>query len=118
MAFEITTLRMPRKIGKCGACKATVARDYSDFVERTKGAGMFARKVKVYGRRVDGIFIEAAYDARCPSCNAKAWHGQMVQGVTSQHACDARCTEAKGFRCECSCGGKNHGAGLLVCEGA
>ena len=23
--------------------------------------------------------------------------------------CDARCTHAKGFDCECSCGGKNHG---------
>lgn len=23
--------------------------------------------------------------------------------------CDARCTSAKGFKCECSCGGANHG---------
>ncbi len=29
----------------------------------------------------------------------------------SLHKCDARCTNAKGFRCECECGGKNHGAG-------
>jgi hypothetical protein len=29
----------------------------------------------------------------------------------SKHACDARCTHATGrtMRCECSCGGKNHG---------
>jgi len=26
------------------------------------------------------------------------------------HKCDARCTTAKGFKCECSCGGKNHGS--------
>ena len=29
----------------------------------------------------------------------------------SRHECDARCLHAKGkiMRCECSCGGKNHG---------
>lgn len=29
----------------------------------------------------------------------------------SLHKCDARCVNAKGHSCECSCGGKNHGAG-------
>lgn len=29
----------------------------------------------------------------------------------SNHECDARCRNAKGFNCECSCGGKFHGAG-------
>lgn len=28
--------------------------------------------------------------------------------------CDARCQNAKGHKCECSCGGKNHGAGISV----
>lgn len=29
----------------------------------------------------------------------------------SNHKCDARCRNAKGGNCECSCGGKYHGAG-------
>lgn len=29
----------------------------------------------------------------------------------SLHKCDARCRHAKGGNCECSCGGKFHGAG-------
>lgn len=29
----------------------------------------------------------------------------------SLHKCDARCLNATGQQCECSCGGKNHGAG-------
>jgi hypothetical protein len=29
----------------------------------------------------------------------------------SLHKCDARCTNAKGHKCECSCGGANHGRG-------
>jgi len=33
----------------------------------------------------------------------------------SNHKCDARCLNATGFRCECSCGGKNHGAGNFTC---
>lgn len=39
----------------------------------------------------------------------------------SRHECDARCLNAIGkiMRCECSCGGKNHGAGsALQCVAA
>ena len=34
----------------------------------------------------------------------------------SNHKCDARCLNATGFKCECECGGKNHGAGNFICE--
>jgi hypothetical protein len=35
----------------------------------------------------------------------------------SKHECDARCINATGkiMRCECSCGGKNHGKGAFSC---
>lgn len=38
----------------------------------------------------------------------------------SKHICDARCVNATGrvMKCECSCGGKNHGRGYIVCEAA
>lgn len=39
----------------------------------------------------------------------------------SRHECDARCLNAVGrvMRCECSCGGKNHGRGnSFICEAA
>ena len=32
----------------------------------------------------------------------------------SLHECGARCMGAKGFLCECSCGGKNHGKGYAA----
>jgi hypothetical protein len=37
-----------------------------------------------------------------------------------RHECDARCMNATGriMKCECACGGKNHGRGALVCEAA
>lgn len=35
----------------------------------------------------------------------------------SKHECDARCINATGLimKCECSCGGKNHGRGAFNC---
>ena len=38
----------------------------------------------------------------------------------SLHQCDDRCINATGrvMKCECSCGGKNHGRGAFMCEAA
>ena len=38
----------------------------------------------------------------------------------SRHECDARCMNATGriMKCECSCGGKNHGRGTMICAEA
>lgn len=37
-------------------------------------------------------------------------YGQRLEGHFSETVpCDARCTMAKGHKCECSCGGANHG---------
>lgn len=35
-----------------------------------------------------------------------------VKGITNPDVpCTAKCVNSKGFNCECSCGGKNHGSG-------
>lgn len=60
---------------------------------------------------------------------AQKWTGRDVPATRiiemksrpSRHECDSRCLNAIGkvMRCECSCGGKNHGRGsVLVCEAA
>lgn len=38
----------------------------------------------------------------------------------SRHECDARCLNANGrtMKCECACGGKNHGRGSFICAEA
>lgn len=33
-----------------------------------------------------------------------------VKGTRNETPCDHRCTSATGVKCECSCGGANHGA--------
>ena len=56
---------------------------------------------------------------RCGVCDGKAdWMGRVRRGMlTRTHfecPCDERCTGARGPNCECSCGGENHGTGVLV----
>jgi hypothetical protein len=42
------------------------------------------------------------------------------KSFASRHVCDDRCINATGkiMKCECSCGGKNHGKGAFNCEAA
>jgi uncharacterized protein YcgI (DUF1989 family) len=106
-----------RKIGKCKACKQTVARDYNETMSMIKGKGMYQRQINVYGRNMGGRFIVASDDCNCPACGAFAWDAKSIQGVKSDHVCNDKCTSAKGFQCECSCGGENHGKSF-VCAAA
>lgn len=57
----------------------------------------------------------------------RGWNGSEWLQVTrtveyrpfaSKHECDARCMNATGrvMKCECACGGKNHGRGKFVAE--
>lgn len=75
---------------------------------------------KVY-RRSESLPI------RCTNCTPirKNWLGEgrfnyvaqspyvylnRIIGTISNHKCDSRCTTARGRKCECSCGGANHGS--------
>jgi hypothetical protein len=57
-------------------------------------------------RRYDG------YGEQCPACGAgHSVRLNRIEGKRNDSVrCDERCESAKGFRCECSCSGKNHGA--------
>jgi hypothetical protein len=57
--------------------------------------------------------VHASNDWRCPVCSSARVTGNTVRGQVSDHACDARCMGAVGPNCECSCGGRNHGAHWL-----
>lgn len=47
----------------------------------------------------------------CPGCGM-ARAAEPVRGkYSAKHKCGARCLSATGTTCECSCAGKNHGAG-------
>lgn len=52
---------------------------------------------------------------RC-HCGAQV-AGAPIEGHTSKRRCDARCEYAVGPSCSCTCGGRNHGAGLALIGG-
>ncbi len=49
----------------------------------------------------------------CPRCGLKHYAERKIYRPrgAKDHKCDGRCLAAKGPNCECSCRGKNHGAG-------
>ncbi len=107
---------MVRYIGKCGECKQTSARDYTETKSMNFGHGMYAYTANVSGRTRYGRFVRASQDIECPSCSAPRWNAKKVNGTVSNHVCDVRCTDAKGHNCECSCGGANHGKAHIASE--
>lgn len=54
----------------------------------------------------------------CPKCGRAMEYSFLVATTELGVPCDARCTGARGHTCNCSCGGKNHGAGWSVQLGA
>ncbi len=63
----------------------------------------------------------SAFQAMCGLCDGKIEVMGRVKNsgtvVTASHvipACDSRCTGATGPKCDCPCGGVNHGTGAVV----
>lgn len=84
----------------------------------TQLQGVFERNGKLFGyaNKADLYFVAG-----------EGWKGyQQAERVVeyksnpSRHECDARCLNATGrvMKCECACGGKNHGRGSIMCEAA
>lgn len=72
------------------------------------------------GKKYDSFSRWVGFVAGAGTTNSERAHGIGAKPVTriiefksrpSLHKCDARCRNAKGNCCECSCGGKHHGAG-------
>lgn len=72
--------------------------------------------------RYDGGSTKRAtsFSGRYEGAWIKATRRVERKSFPSRHECDARCVNATGLimRCECSCGGKNHGKGSFQCEAA
>lgn len=77
---------------------------------RRMRSGWFGPRHDESGRRWDWRADDGLSYTDCPKCGGTS-KGHRVRGFVSDEPCGARCLNAKGFQCECSCGGKNHGAG-------
>lgn len=96
------------EIGHCNKCGKVVRRQVTGIRVRTESWGVCGFKSSTRETQVQGD--GPAYCA-CRK-GQKLLLMRAIEGhVRPEIPCDARCTEAKGHRCECSCGGKNHGSG-------
>lgn len=97
-----TTTREVRHIGKCRKCK------------RVLSVVATATTVRTYRDQFDLIHSHTSWVGGYVECCGQQVGMAPVKGRKTEQPCDARCTNAKGHNCECSCGGKNHGAGYQV----
>ena len=88
--------------------------DRIDRIRSIPNADFLARFPGVVGRRCDNFSSYVGFDA----AGAMRPVTRLVEFKSnpSRHPCDARCTNATGriMRCECSCGGRNHGQGFVA----
>jgi hypothetical protein len=79
--------------------------DYRGTVEQDGATIIITRR---YGRGL------ARLKPPCPVCGGgygKLAEAKAVEATVAEHVrCDPRCTGARGPKCDCECGGANHGA--------
>jgi|SRR6185312_3079836 len=91
------------------------------YIAKCKGCGCFtsgltagqdARKSKGDASRGGSVYthVNGSIVLDCRKCGEPRY-AKLVRGVVStKHECNAKCLSSTGTTCECSCGGKNHGA--------
>jgi hypothetical protein len=94
---------MPTAIHRCKTCNRVTRVDY----RRQMNSIGYGRKEAVYFRESDGV--KHVQPVEC--CGRVTGWNWLKAFLNPAVKCDARCTHAKGFNCECSCGGENHGRG-------
>ena len=95
-----TKLRYIAKCRRCGNHVSTLATNVNTGGEDL-GAMFRDRKGEC------GVYGDFAI--RCP-CGGVG-RAKAVQGkYSAKHVCNAKCLSGTSGKCECSCGGKNHGA--------
>ena len=69
----------------------------------------------VQGKRYDGFTMMVGYPVEGTGGPIPVERVIEFKSNPSRHACDSRCLNAQGkvMRCECACGGQNHGRGVF-----
>jgi hypothetical protein len=99
-----------RLIGRCPRCKAAVAEDLGQRMER---------KV-LSGRDREWTVLVRPDGSRFPhfltcACGMPVRNWRQVEGTQTDQPCGAACRDAKEWKCICSCGGANHGIAHVLC---
>lgn len=99
----------------CKKCKRATAKRASFPMRKLTMPDKFGHQ-RTVGMRIlvqgsKGEFENYWAPAReCEACGRHMTAEQITGAFRADRKCDARCTNATGHNCECSCGGRNHGA--------
>jgi len=101
--------RYTAKRGHCGATTSVLAANtWTNFKHEVHGwaQAYIDSNGTILAMSNGGLMIA------CRGCT-KPVRASRVHGVVKAHIkCNAKCQSSKGHSCECSCGGRNHGAGF------
>lgn len=97
-------------LGKCKCCKGAVRIEAPESRRVEAHLGYGRRETRVYRRLPNGAEVQGYDRFFAPCLCGKSVEFRMVRGIVTAHECNAKCMSSTGFVCECSCGGKNHGA--------
>ncbi len=99
---------------KCRGCKAPV----SVLAAELRTENNCPIKAEPFGYAMvtdkgEATRSHGGYDCvvTCKACGAQSVARPVLGRIVKAKKCDARCLASTGHNCECSCGGKNHGAG-------
>lgn len=106
--MNTTNKTTARYFGKCNGCKKAIVRDFT-----TIGGNKIPVVIGI--DRYEDIFNAASLGLIRCDCGGRigSWTALKAK-FSDKHVCGAKCLASKGPCCECSCGGKNHGAGHMA----
>jgi len=101
---------------KCTRCKKHWTEEAKDCLQL--GSTHRCEKINSYIERIsENKFMNMFWPEKGPRLIA-SWIKYEILTHTLRddggHVCDDRCMSATGHSCECSCGGKNHGAHSVI----
>lgn len=105
-----TSVATVRHNGSCRRC----GRAHTALVTRTVASTRRSDQVREQSRKVTEKLADGTTWRGVECCGS---HVSMrpVKGIRRDEiVCGSKCTGSKGHVCECSCGGRNHGAGASV----
>ncbi len=98
-------LGAPRRfLGKCRCCKRPLSALVTEIINVSSGSyGLTGTVALSYCNGILDAFP-------CNDCGAVTIVRAVVGKVSPRHVSNAKCPASTSGRCECSCGGRNHGA--------
>jgi hypothetical protein len=110
--------RMKVAVYNCKRCKVGNRVAYPEMARSHIGYGRYEVSRWRIGERGQRIYPGASLvsgttyegDGACPNCRRVMTWGWLEGFKVETVPCDVRCTSARGFKCDCSCGGENHGS--------